>query len=188
MNNILQNLEEYIIKHPDRSFFASGVLLETIQEVEIRLRINLPDSYKLFLQKYNGGYIASQVSDKQFLPEWESNYILSLEEMAIAYQEKEDVNWKLDSDYHGLYPFIPICKLPNNEILITINRDEVETPIFDAWHEAFSSEWGMLHESFKDFLKDYINKEGRIKTIAEDNDIHAKKFIPDYTSNHYYKV
>ncbi len=178
MKDILDRLQSLVENHPEQYCFAPGVSVDQISNIERKLKLNLPLSYKQFLQRFNGGFIA-QPSQGEY------NYIFSLEEMAVEYQYKRDFSWKLFDGRRGPYPFIPICSIINNEIFITINREETDSPIFDAWHEAFPAEWGLLYPTFKELLDDYIKCKGFIDTIGRDPRT-ASQFVPDFTQTRFF--
>jgi hypothetical protein len=43
-------------------------------------------------------------------------------------------------------------------------EDGAEPPVLDAFHEA--SEWKLLYRDFPSMLREYVEREGNIETIA----------------------
>lgn len=83
------------------------------------------------------------------------------------------------NDWQGVYPIIPIARAINNELLVIVNPlQSGESPVFDAFHEDPICDWGILYDSFADFLESYLELDGKISTISS-ADKTAENYIPE---------
>lgn len=150
---------------------------EKIMQFEQKYRIKLPQSYKKFLQKFNGGMMLYFFRNEFQLKHSdyekyrsESIYFLSIEELLAKYADLKDREWKVDKEMANPYPIIPFCSLPNNELLVFVQGEKSgnESPVFDAFHEEFPSTWGILAPNFTSFLSDYLDTLGHPKKIGDE--------------------
>lgn len=168
IDNTIAKLKKKIAELKDRSFFNEGTNWEDIQEVEDELCFVFPVSFTTFLCHFNGGFISLfDPKDKMDRESdaWNSNYILSLDEIVNAYRR---IQYKFDDSDTA---FIPFLRTSNQEYLAfkwPYEKDSVESKVYDIWHEAFPSEWETqdVYDNFEDLLEDYINNNGMIQTIG----------------------
>ncbi len=186
METVLKNLEQLILQHPEKCYFNEPVSLATIQRVELLLGIDLPASYKVFLQAHNGGVICPDalvaVARRSGIEALEQEVIriFSIEELYDQYRYRAEDGWKMDAFRMSVYPVVPVCSAPNGEILVFPQPlIDGEAPLFDAFHEEPCKEWGMSAKSFGAFLQAYITSGGAMKTIPEDNAPLFGDFFPD---------
>lgn len=177
MNELLAMLKRKTEEIPWRCFFnppASDVDILYFQ-IELGLEIN-PEVIE-FYRHFNGGFIAGAMWNADALKKtdiipsvkWNSNYFLSLDEILSEYEGEGSygiIHLPDKEEEHGRR-LIPIIHTVDQEILVLDATDSKKSgPVIDAFHEAPWHQWGTLYETFEDLLKDYIEKEGRIKTIS----------------------
>jgi len=145
-----------------------------INHVERAFDITLPESYKTFLQRFNGGLIIGHKLEKLASEgdidtvRWNSFNFFSLEELVSHYEDCRDKEWKV-YDFKGPYPYIPFASTPINEFIVFVNvgYGQTESPVFDAFHEEPASFWGILAPTFTEYLGYYVDSQGEPKTIGE---------------------
>jgi len=162
MEDILNRLKDKSVELGERAFFNPPATEDEIRDVEARLKIVFPISVRQFYLTFNGGFFAGADWSEEDLKDvrqfetiqWNSNYIMSLED--------------IKSGFGSRYPdCVPLIHTHTQEFLAIINPlKNGESPVYDAFHEYSPHEWGVLYDSFEELLKDYIDKEGNIKTIA----------------------
>lgn len=176
------------MENPRRYLFSPGIGEEDIIRIEKITGLKLPNSYRIFLTHYNGGYILpNTVSGKCLSQEqledyrWNSLVIFSLEELYQKYQNLSEQKWKLGYDWEGVYPIIPCCHTRDQEILIFIQPldSSNESPVFDAFHEDFPSSWGQLYPDFSTFLEEFLDSDGNLSTIASGDEPSVSSLLPD---------
>jgi tetratricopeptide (TPR) repeat protein len=188
IEEILDALDEKIKNDPEHYFFNNPVSEDILTDIEYLYNIELPNSYKQFLLKYNGGFICNEALKKIMLQPggmettvWNSLVIFGTTELRQYYDDLSDKDWKMDRNWKGVYPVIPMATTPINELLIFLNplTNENESPVFDAFHEDFPTGWGILYDNFTEFLSAYIRFDGMISTIASDCLKTADDFMPE---------
>lgn len=170
-------LRDNILRKPDKFFFNEAAAAMDILEFEVELGVDLPFSYKIFLNNFDGGFVADTYQSKMIIKDgniegarWNSNHIFSLNEIREIYEDRSAKNWKLFDTRLDIYPFIPFCRTSIGELLIfAIPLDEkFESPVFDAFHEEFPSSWGKLYDNFSELFEHYVKNDGQIKTTSYD--------------------
>lgn len=167
----IEKLQKLIEEKPEICFFEEEAGVDEIMDLEDELGIIIPYSYKIFLNNFNGGFICNfagkSEADYDSL-KWNSLNLFSMEEIRYEYNRLSDMDWKIFGDNYDDYPFIPFCRTNAGELLIFVNPldENIECPVFDAFHEEFPSDWGMLYKNFTDFFKAYVESEGQIKTTS----------------------
>jgi len=168
-------LDEKIEVMPDRAIFNEGASVTDIIDLEVDLGILLPLSYKIFLNNYDGGFLCGKYQAKMIKEdgdfegaEWNSVHLFGLEEIRSVYEDKSLMNWKLFGKKYDVYPFIPFCRTSTGELLIFANPldKDMECPVFDACHEEFPSDWGILFDNFTGLFEAYVYSNGYIPTIS----------------------
>ncbi len=164
-------LDEKIEERPDNYFFNECAQTMDIVDFEAEFGINLSLSYIIFLESYDGGFICGNYQAKMIREndnfedaKWNSTTFFGLDEIREIYENKSSMNWKLFDEKHDVYPFIPFCRTSIGELLIFANplSKERESPVFDAFHEEFPNDWGMLFPNFTELLENYVNSNGYI--------------------------
>lgn len=175
INEILKLLEKKIDESPQNCFFNDCAQTMDIIDFEVDLDIHLPLSYITFLENYNGGFICGNYQSNMIRhhndfesARWNSTSFFSLEEIRVIYESKSEINWKLFDKKYDVYPFIPFCRTAMGELLIFVNPldEDTESPVFDAFHEDFPSDWGVLYNNFSELLENYIQNDGNISTTS----------------------
>ena len=162
MEETLNRLRDKIAQLGGRAFFNLPATEDEIRDVEEKLKFVFPVSVRKFYLTFNGGFFADTSWAEQDLKDasqfetiqWNSNYIMSLEDVK--------------SGFGSRYPdCVPVIHTHTQEFLVVVNPlKNGESPVYDAFHEFPPHEWGVLYNHFKELLKDYIDKEGNIKTMA----------------------
>ena len=168
MEELINKLKKKIKEAPNKCFFNEAVEYGYYHEFEDEhpLILQLPMSFITFLHYYNGGFISIKALTDQDDIEtyaWNSNQILSLDELEKAYNRIEH------KFYNSEYEFTPFLRTRIGEYLaFRYPYEGDESEVYDIWHEATPTEWlqQKVYDSFPDLLKDYIEKDGDIKTIG----------------------
>ncbi len=171
---VLDNLEDLIAKGTVKGLFNPPADPDMINHVERAFDITLPESYKSFLQRFNGGLIAGPKLNKLVADgdietvKWNSFNFFSLWELISHYEDCRDKDWKI-YDFKGPYPYIPFASTAINELIVFVNvgYGQPESPIFDAFHEEPANSWGVLASNFTEFLGQYIENKGEPETIGK---------------------
>lgn len=171
----IELLHQKVEEFPDNCYLNDFAPTMDIVDFEVDLGIKLPLSYIIFLENYNGGFICGNYQSKMIKEHgdfegarWNSVTLLSLDEIREIYENKSSMNWKLFDKKFDVYPFIPFCRTSIGELLVfanPLNKDR-ESPVFDAFHEEFPNDWGMLFNDFSELLKVYIENNGNIPTTS----------------------
>jgi tetratricopeptide (TPR) repeat protein len=161
--------------------FNFPAVSEKIVHFEKSARVRLPLSHKKFLKKYNGGMMGFSSQAKYEKYKAESVYLLSIEEITERYSDLRSRAWKVNSEQTDLYPIIPFCSLPNNEVLVFIygKKSGDESPVFDALHESFPSEWGIVAPDFTSFLSTYLDTLGHPEVLGDEEAGVASDYIDE---------
>jgi len=177
-------LNKIIEELPDNCFFNEAADTVEIMDFENELGIELPYSYKIFLNNFNGGFICNAYQAKLIKEgdfesaQWNSNHLFGLDEIREIYEQKKMMDWKVFGNEYKIYPFIPFCRTSIGELLIFANplNNDLESPVFDAHHEEFPNSWGTLYKDFSELFENYVANNGELKTTSYDAPT-AEEFI-----------
>jgi len=169
---LLAALEDYVARHPTRAVFEPPAAETAIAAAEAAIGIRLPESYRRFLGRFNGGFIslAGETTD----PDWHvarascvSNELFGTDSITGFY-EAEQRDWQREWGWTGRWPYVPFCRSRNHDFLVFAPpaRPGAEGSVLDACPEWEPEEWGLLYESFADLLAAYLDGHGRIETVA----------------------
>ena len=192
IEKIIDLLDKKIDAIPDNCFFNESAQTMDILNFEAELGIQLPLSYIIFLENYDGGFMCGKYQAKMIKEntsfedaKWNSTTFFSLDEIKEIYEDKSRTNWKLFDKKYGQYPFIPFCRTSTGELLIFANplNKERESPIFDAFHEEFPTAWGMLFNNFTELFETYVNSDGNIPTTSYKKPTAAEFIEPENKAN-----
>lgn len=158
-------------------YFNNPTSQEKIEAFEKIAGICLPQSYKLFLMFTNGGMIVNNSLDTIIkrdkdiaTAKWNANYLLSLEEMKTEWNSMKNRNFGISQKDRSIYPIIPFCKTKTNEYLVFISvfDKEIESPVFDAFHEEPLETWGLVANDFNEFLYNYLKSNGDPEVMGDE--------------------
>lgn len=131
----------------------------------------LPTAYKHFLSTHDGGFIAGrpvvEVDAAAFATErWNANHLLGCEDLVLDYKDARLLALDVEPTLTD-WPYVPFCRTSGQEALVFgPPLPDGEQPVLDAFHEVGPGEWGVLANSFADFLRTYIDGNGFPPTIA----------------------
>lgn len=181
MNNTFPNikkLEEKVRQGTPKYDFNARLDLDEIETFEKAYGIVLPESYKQFLERYNGGMItrwesASYVDMTEFEPDHPSRdsfKLFSLEELIDKYTSLRLDDWLMGKDFLGTYPIIPICRTPKQELLFIITNKGLsdESPVFASYEESGKYSCVKVAVDFNSFLGFYIESYGFPALLPDD--------------------
>lgn len=177
LDDLIDALQARAGANPQRYFFNLPTSTSDLDGLEADLGIRLPRSYRRFLERCNGGFITllwdttDELWDRE-TAEWNSNQLLGTDAIRAAYDDLQAIHDGWEGQYpewKGQWPYIPLCHTSGQEWLVfrSGSADAPESPIYDAFHEVWPEEWGVLYHSFRDLLSDYLQREGRIDTVAK---------------------
>ncbi len=186
INSVLARLEEMSIEPYYLIHFADPAEQAKIIRFEKEFKINLPESYKKFLKKHNGGMLLYDYQSESLQTDYEmfkgeAIYFLSIEEITERYTALKNREWKVSKEKASPYPIIPFCSLPNNELLVFIHgsKSAKESPVFDAFHEEFPSTWGIVAPDFTNFLANYLETLGHPGTMGDEEKAVASDYFDE---------
>ena len=178
-SNIMK-LEKKVYYGNSRYKFSTRLDREDIETFEKGFGISLSESYKQFLERFNGGMIL-EYDDTFYIdmtdwepdgPKWSSFYFYDFEELIEKYRGLDLVNWLLEDDFEGTYPIIPICKSPGpdqNIIFMVSNKNlEGESPVFLGVSESGKYTCTKIARDFNTFLGYYIESDGFPAMLPDD--------------------
>jgi len=178
INDTLQKLDRVIKEGAAYCYFNKPADPKEIIALEKRHGFRLPDSFKLFLEKFNGGMIVNKSLEKIIqrdnnleTAKWNATCILSTHELSEAYISMMNRTFGVAGQFGAVFPFIPFCKTSTNEslVFVTLSKEETESPVLDAFHEEPPETWGLVAEDFNTFLINYIDTGGNPDVIGDEN-------------------
>jgi len=174
--------------------FGSRIDLEYIKTYEKASGIVLPDSYRHFLELFNGGMIkdhrdsfyTDMLDYEPDGPIWSSFYFFPFREMKEKYLELRLDDFLMDDDFDGTYPIIPICRLPGwgKEFLFVFSNKGLkkESPVFAYFTDKDCIQ---LADNFDQYLGWHVEHQG-FPPIEDDTD---RKLCSDFiTRNRIFKI
>jgi hypothetical protein len=171
---LLRNKKELL---PEKYFFNPPASKTEIEFFQREMGIILNENVRQFYLIFNGGFIALGSWESKFLYDnamietmkWNSNYFLSLSEIVESYYNCGTYSSPHLPEKEALHgrKLIPLIHTSGQEMLVLDATDPATSgPVLDAFHEEPYDEWGKVYETFEALVKDYIEKEGNIKTIG----------------------
>ncbi|GEM_PF-922853 len=178
IDDTLQKLDQLIKEGSAYCYFNKPADPKEIEALEKRHGFRLPDSFKSFLEKFNGGMIVNKSLEKIIqrdndleTAKWNATCILSTHELNEAYISMMNRTFGVAGQFGAIFPFIPFCKTSTNESLVFVNlsKGETESSVLDAFHEESPETWGLVAEDFNAFLINYIDTGGNPDVIGDEN-------------------
>lgn len=184
---ILQKDYEYEIQ------FNDPPSPQDIIELEEDIDVELPVSFRLFLENHNGGFICNghwaeyiwETGNKD-LPRERSLYLFTLDEIREEYEYYWDSIYINGFPFNGLIvPPIPFGRCANGDMLLLreIEEGEPESPVFDGSKGRDHKIRGILFENFTAFFREYIDKMGYVLSFEEHAEMASEKYEWDYLVN-----
>ena len=149
--------------------FYPGIDISIIEKYETALGIKFGNSFKKFLNFFNGGLISREnpsfyTDMTEWEPDsrkWSSFYFFSLDEIANRMIDLRIDELFLPDKYNGNYPFFPFCRLPgemDDLLLLSSEKDiNLNSPVFLFKDKKKSMK---LSDSFDEFLNWYVENNG----------------------------
>lgn len=155
---------------------------EKIRLFEEAFGVKLPESFKTFLSEFDGGFLADEEANWYWMNgeydtcEQMCSRFLSIEEIIEEYESMMLDDWKLKSNFEGIYPFIPFYITNDNEKLVFVNgdNDDKESFVYAAFHDEPASAWFVVEKTLTKFLINYINTDGKPNLYAVEMDSYAE--------------
>ncbi len=190
MTRIFSNIKKLKEKEENKTpkfNFNAGIARDKIELLEKAFGVILPESYRQFLEKYNGGMILEE-EDSYYddMTDWEpdgpkysSFYFYSLAELQAKYIEVKRIDWLLDGSIKGNYPFIPICSTPKQELIFVISQKGLknESPVFIGRDDSDNFACTKIAPDFNTFLGYYIKGDGFPALLPDDAEPDWQTFI-----------
>ncbi len=130
--------------------------------IEKAYRLIFPPTYKQFLSHFNGGMILEHnESYYTDMTEWEpdspkmsSYYFFTMEELINRYSDLKYENGMFSDDFNGIFPMIPICTTPNQDIILILSQRglDIESPVFITSDPKDMNTFAKINTNFNDFL------------------------------------
>ncbi len=175
MSNTFSNLkalEKRIRQGTPKYNFNARLDIEKIEIFEKAYGIVLSESYKQFLEMHNGGMITRYKSTSYIdMTEFEADHptrdsymMFGYDDVIDNYTNLKSDNWMMPKGFHGNYPIIPICKMPESEgkylFLFSEKGIDGESPIFAFLGESDNESCFKVADNFNDFLGLLMEHEG----------------------------
>lgn len=161
------------IWHGDRKYkFNTGIDEDTIHQNEKAYGIKLTESYINFLKLCNGGmileydieYYTDMLDDEPDGPKWSSFYFYKLDEVLDHYVGFYYDYSFVGDNFSGIYPIIPICKIPGPDVGYLLICSEKglteESPVFFYLADNSNNKCIRVADNFNSFLKWYLQSKG----------------------------
>lgn len=166
----LSLLQERDKKGFPKYHFQIGNEIDQIKLLEDAYSILFPDSFRLFLENFDGGMIC-EYEDHYYIDmtDWEpdgpkesSIYLYSLDEIIDEFRDFRLEDVFLEEGINGKYPFIPIGKTPNQGIIFILSQRGLkeESPVFISYDKDELGKSHQIASHFDAFLNDYLKHEG----------------------------
>jgi len=138
----------------------------------------LSKSYKQFLEEFNGGMILE--FDESYyidMTDWEpdgpkksSFYLFGLSDIHDAYRDAKLDDWLLHKPVDGIYPIIPICHTPQDNLLFMVNENGLknESPVFSSSYQDGAYSCTKIASDFNTFLGYYLAMDGFPALLPDD--------------------
>lgn len=173
----IEKLKELCRQGDTRINFNSHLDVKEIEIFEKAYGIGFSESYKQFLEIFNGGMILEQeIYFYTDMTDWEpdgpkhsSFYFFTLDELCDKYTEADNNNWLVDDEFIGKYPIIPICSSPKQELIFMISQKGIvgESPVFIC-RDSDDFACTKIANSFNTFLGFYIESDGFPALLKDD--------------------
>jgi tetratricopeptide (TPR) repeat protein len=166
----IKSLEEKVWQGTPKYNFNVRLDITEIETFEKAYGIVLAESYKVFMEQFNGGMI-TEFESSYYIdmtewepdgPKWSSNYFLDLEEIHDKYTSLKLDNVLLDKSFKGIYPIIPIGKTANQEMIFLLSQkgQQKESPVFVSFDNSNLEKSEQIALDFNRFLETYLQHEG----------------------------
>jgi tetratricopeptide (TPR) repeat protein len=165
-------LEKRVWQGTPKYDFNSRIDIDKLETFEAAYGIVLSESYKQFMERFNGGMILAHpqsfyidmLEDEPDGPKWSSYYFFDYDEVVEKYRDLRLDKWLLGDDFNGVYPIIPICRTPGPEHNLLFMFSEkglnTESPVFAMFVNSNISSCVQVATGFDAFLEWYVNSEG----------------------------
>lgn len=175
----IKSLEEKVWQGTPKYNFNIRLDIEEIETFEKAYGIVLAESYKMFLERFNGGMI-TEFESSYYIdmtewepdgPKWSSNYLYELEKIHDEYRDLKLDNILLDQNFKGIYPIIPIGKTANQELIFQLSQkgQQKESPVFVSFDNSNLGKSEQIATDFNRFLGAYIQHNGFPPLAANSN-------------------
>ncbi len=166
----INKLKEKRIKGSSKFNFNTRLNTNKINAFETAYGILFPDSYKQFMEEFNGGmfleyeqsYYIDMTDWEPDGPKWSSFYFYTLEELQEEYIALSFECNLISDDVMDSFPLIPICNTPNQETIMLVSQNGLsnESPVFISNDISDMSTYVQIDENFGSFLGKIIDHEG----------------------------
>ena len=166
----IKKLEEKLRQGTPKYNFNRHLDLKEIEIFEKSFGIEFPESYKHFMNLFDGGMILEH--DIYFYtdmtewepdgPKWSSYYFYTLDELEEAYSDLK-LNCKLISNVNkGIFPIIPICTTPRQETIMLVSQKglQKESPVFISDDISDMRTYVQIDDNFDSLLGNIIEHDG----------------------------
>ncbi len=176
----IEKLKKLVWQGTPKYKFNTRKDISEIETFEKAYELTFPESYKQFLERFNGGMILEfRESFYIDMTEWEpdgpkksSFYLFGLEDVNNAYRDAKLDDWLLHKTVAGIYPIIPICHTPDDNLLFMINGKGLkeESPIFSSVYHEGKYTCTKIARDFNTFLGYYIAMDGFPALLPDDTE------------------
>jgi hypothetical protein len=183
INELIDNLNDALAKERLKGYFGTPDSTEKIELFEKAFGVMLPNSYKIFLRNFDGGFIADKEADNLILiGEFEEaknlrTRFLSIDEIIDEYGSMDIDDWNLPPDFEGFYPYIPFCITgeDNEKLVFTDNHGQNGvSKVFAGFHDTPASGWFVAADNFTGFLENFLKTGGKPDLYGNDSDTTAE--------------
>ena len=166
----IKKLEKRAREGTPKYKFHTGVDQEAIETFEKAYGIVLPESYRQFMTKLNGGMILEEPESfyidmtewEPDGPKWSSFYFYALDELIEEYIDLKSENGMHGDDYKGVFSIIPICNTPRQETIMLVSQKglSIESPVFISDDISDMNTYVQIDDDFDTFIGKLIEYDG----------------------------
>lgn len=180
------------IWHGERKFkFNAGIDEDTIQQNTKAYGIKFTESYINFLKLCDGGmileynieYYTDMLDDEPDGPKWSSYYFYSLTEVLDNYVSFSIDYLMVGDNFSGIYPLIPICKIPGpyeGYLLICSEKGlDKLSPVFYYLADNSEKRCVKIADNFNSFLNWHLESKGFPKIDINSPGQSIKNFLKE---------
>jgi len=176
----IEKLKKLVWQGTPKYKFNTRIERSEIDIFEKAYGLVLSESYKQFLEEFNGGmileyeesYYTDMTEWEPDGPKWSSFSLFSLSELIEKYRSVRLENWLLEVNNGGIYPIIPICNTPKQALLFMVSAKGLsnESPVFASYNDSGKYICTKIATDFNSFLGYYLESDGFPALLPDDTE------------------
>lgn len=175
--NLFDWLDDCIATHPERgAVFGSAVADAALESLEADLGLRLPSAFRTMARRCDGGRFVELAAGEPEPDEADDERVddhravcelLSLEQIRHHFAELAESR-NAGAEPSTPWPCLPVARtIEGHELLVLdLSYGPLGVRVLDAFHELGPSGWGVLYNSYLEFLEDFVYRGGDVRAIA----------------------